>query len=99
MQLIINFVIFEIIILLIRQNCISMENKNLLNFFSTQVNLYLDNRLTEESKENLLRTVNEDPECQQVFRQEKVFRDFIRNHTKRQCASEELINTIRNKII
>ena len=75
-----------------------MENNNLINFFSRQVNLYFDNRLTEESKENLMNAVNEDPVCGQVFEKEKNFRDFIRNNVKRPCASNELIDNIRNKI-
>ena len=48
-----------------------MENKTLLNYFSMQVNLYFDNRLTDESKENLLNVVNQDPDCSQVFNKEK----------------------------
>ena len=75
-----------------------MENKNLLNYFSHQVNLYLDDRLTEDSKQNLLRTVENDPRCSQVFNQEKNFRDFIKNNVKRPCASAKLINDIRDKI-
>ncbi len=76
-----------------------MENKNLLYFFSQQVNLYFDNRLTEESKQTLLDAVKQDAQCNKVFNQEKNFRDFIRNNVKRPCASDKLINDIRNKII
>lgn len=75
-----------------------MENKHLLNYFSNQVNLYLDNRLTEESKENLLQVVNEDPQCSQMFKEEKDFRDFIKNNVQRPVVSAKLIKDIRNKI-
>ena len=75
-----------------------MDNNNLINFFSRQVNLYFDNRLTEESKENLLNAVNEDPQCSQMFEKEKNFRDFIKNNVKRPGASSELIDNIRNQI-
>ena len=74
-----------------------MENKNLLNFFSQQVNLYLDNRLNDDSSESLLNAVNEDSECSKVFNTEKNFRDFVRNNVKRPCASSDLIDTIKNK--
>ena len=74
-----------------------MENKNLLNFFSQQVNLYLDNRLNDDSSESLLNAVNEDSQCNKVFNTEKNFRDFVRNNVKRPCASSDLIDTIKNK--
>jgi len=74
-----------------------MENKNLLNFFSQQVNLYLDNRLNDDSSESLLNAVNEDKECNKVFNTEKNFRDFVRNNVKRPCASTDLIDSIKNK--
>lgn len=75
-----------------------MAHENLLNYFSQQVNLYLDNRLSEESSQHLLNIVNKDDECQTVFNKEKNFRDFIKNNAKRSSASEELINIIKNKL-
>ena len=74
-----------------------MKKNNLLNYFSQQVNLYLDNRLNDDSSENLLNAVNEDKECQNVFNKEKHFRDFVRNNVKRPSASSDLINSIKNK--
>lgn len=75
-----------------------MAHDNLLNYFSQQVNLYLDNRLTEESKQHLLNVVDQDDECQNVFNREKTFRDFVKNNVKRTSASPELINSIKNKL-
>lgn len=75
-----------------------MAHDNLLNFFSQQVNLYLDNRLTEESTQHLMDAVNQDDECSKLFNKEKTFRDFIKNNVKRPCASNELINNIKNKL-
>lgn len=74
-----------------------MENKNLLSYFSTQVNLYLDNRLNTDSQESLLNAVNEDKECSKVFNTEKTFRDFVKNNVKRPCASTDLIQSIKDK--
>lgn len=74
-----------------------MKKNNLLSYFSQQVNLYLDNRLNDDSSESLLNAVNEDQECKQVFNNEKNFRDFVRNNAKRPSASSDLINAIKNK--
>ena len=75
-----------------------MNNKNLLNYFSEQVNLYLDNRLTEDSKETLMKVIDEDPVCNKLYSSEKTFRDFVKNNVKRPSASVELINNIKNRI-
>ncbi len=74
-----------------------MKKNNLLSYFSQQVNLYLDNRLNDDSSESLLNAVNEDKECKKVFNKEKNFRDFVRNNVKRTSASNDLINSIKNK--
>jgi len=75
-----------------------MKNNNLLNYFSQQVNLYLDNRLTSDSEENLLDAIQSDSECNKVYNNEKQFRDFIKTNLKRPCASEDLINSIKKKL-
>ena len=75
-----------------------MKNYNLLNYFSQQVNLYLDNRLNEDSRQNLLDAVENDDTCNQVFQREKQFRDLIKNNAKRQSASIELINSIKKQL-
>ena len=75
-----------------------MKNNNLLNYFSQQVNLYLDNRLNDDSKESLMDAINNDSECNKVFRSEKQFRDFIKSNVKRPGASKDLINSIKSKL-
>lgn len=75
-----------------------MKNYNLLNYFSQQVNLYLDNRLNEDSRQNLMNAVENDDTCNQVFQREKQFRDLIKNNAKRKSASIELINSIKKKL-
>lgn len=75
-----------------------MNNKNLLNYFSNQVSLYLDNRLNDDSSENLMKAVDEDPTCNQLYSQEKTFRDFVKNNVKRPSAPSELIKNIKNSI-
>jgi len=75
-----------------------MKNDSLLNYFSQQVNLYLDDRLTEESKENLLEAVKNDSRCSKVLESEKHFRNFIKSNAKRTSVSEDLIKSIKSKI-
>ena len=75
-----------------------MKNYNLLNYFSQQVNLYLDNRLTEESRQNLMEAIDKDDTCNQVFQKEKQFRDLIKSKTTRKSASIELINSIKKNL-
>ena len=74
-----------------------MENKNLLSYFSNQVNLYLDNRLNPDGQETLMNAVDQDQQCGKVFRTEKNFRDFVKNNVKRPCASNDLIKSIKDK--
>lgn len=75
-----------------------MKKNNLLNYFSQQVNLYFDNRLTKDSEQNLLDAVNNDSECSKVFNTEKQFRDFIKTNVKRPGASKDLIKSIKSKL-
>jgi hypothetical protein len=75
-----------------------MAHENLLSFFSDQVNLYLDNRLSPESTQHLMDIVQKDDECSQVFKKEKTFRDFVKNNVKRPCASSDLIQSIKSNL-
>jgi hypothetical protein len=77
----------------------SMKNNHLLNYFSQQVNLYLDDRLNDESKESLMKVVDQDDQCCQLFNKEKNFRDFVKNNVKRSNVPNQLIDDIRNKLV
>lgn len=76
----------------------SMKNNHLLNYFSQQVNLYLDDRLNDDSKESLMKAVDQDDTCSQLFNKEKNFRDFVKNNVKRSQVPNQLIDKIRNKL-
>lgn len=69
-----------------------------MDYLSQQVNLCLDDRLTDESKDSLMQFVNNDRDCQQLFEKEKNFRDFIKNNIKKPSATPDLINSIKNKL-
>lgn len=75
-----------------------MKKNSLLTYFSQQVNLYLDNRLTQDSEQNLLDAINQDSECNKVYNSEKQFRDFIKSNIKRPCVSDDLKKSIKKKL-
>jgi tyrosine-protein phosphatase YwqE len=75
-----------------------MAHENLLHFFSNQVNLYLDNRLNEESSQQLMDIVQKDDECSKLFKTERSFRELIKKNVPRQVVSTDLIQTIKNSV-
>ena len=75
-----------------------MAHNNLLHFFSNQVNLYLDNRLNEESTQHLMDNVQKEDECSKLFKKKQSFRELIKNNVARQVVSTDLIQTIKNSV-
>jgi hypothetical protein len=76
-----------------------MKQNNHLDHFSHQVNLYLDNELSKEDEQNLLKRAGSDPSCNGLLNNEKTFRDYVRYNLKRSIASVELINNIKNQVL
>lgn len=63
-----------------------------------QVNLYFDNALGENEKQELLNKVDTDPKCSKIFNKEKSFRNFIKNNVTRSSVSSDLIQSIKERI-
>ncbi len=63
-----------------------------------QINLFFDNELDSENKEQLLYKIDNDPKCQSMFKKERNFRDYIKNNIKRPSVSTDLIQTIKTKL-
>lgn len=63
-----------------------------------QINLFFDNELDSENKEQLLSKIDNDPKCQSMFKKERNFRDYIKNNIKRPSVSTDLIQTIKTKL-
>lgn len=63
-----------------------------------QINLFFDNELDSENKEQLLNKIDNDPKCQSMFKKERNFRDYIKNNIKRPSVSTDLIQTIKTKL-
>ncbi len=75
-----------------------MPNFENINEIRESINLYFDNALTTDAKQNLLNKVDSDSTCHKIFNQEKNIRDFIRNNVTRPAVSPDLIQNIKNNI-
>ena len=73
-----------------------MDNLHNVHDIRNQVNLYFDNALGENEKQELLSKVDNDPRCCKIFNKEKHFREFIKNaRTHRRSGIRRLIETLR----
>jgi len=63
-----------------------------------QVNLYFDNELEDSERQELLQKVDTDPKITKIFKQEKTYRDFIKNNVSRPPVSSDLIQLIKDRI-
>ena len=75
-----------------------MDNLHNVHDIRNQVNLYFDNALGENEKQELLSKVDNDPRCCKIFNKEKHFREFIKNNVTRPSVSSDLIQTIKDRI-
>jgi len=63
-----------------------------------QVNLFFDNELADSEKQELLQQVETNPKITKIFKQEKTYRDFIKNNVSRPPVSSDFIQTIKDRI-
>jgi hypothetical protein len=63
-----------------------------------QINLYLDNELAADEEKKLLDHLQQHPQSNALLQHERTFRDFIKNNVKRVPVTEQLKNSILNKI-
>ncbi len=75
-----------------------MKNQERMDDLRHKVNMYFDNELSQEDKQDVLRRVDDDPRFQRIFNKEKTFRDFIKNNVTRPAVSPDLIQTIKDRI-
>ncbi len=75
-----------------------MGNLHNVNEIQDQVNLYFDNALGENEKQELLHKVDIDPRCSKIFNKEKNFRNFIKNNVTRPSVSSDFIQLIKDRI-
>jgi len=75
-----------------------MRNQNENQDLRQKINLYLDHALGAQEQEDLLKKVDADPRCNQMFQSERSGRDYIKNNLKKSSASPDLIQSIKNNI-
>jgi hypothetical protein len=75
-----------------------MENFNTKNELRKQVEMYFDQALDAQSKDEFLQKVNSDPSYQQAYQHELAIRDNIKKHIYRPVDSSHLIQAIKNQI-
>ncbi|MDH3651256.1 MAG: hypothetical protein OEQ53_16335 [Saprospiraceae bacterium] len=66
--------------------------------FRQKVDLMLDNALSQEARDEVMRTVNANPEYLALLKKERNFRDFVRNNVVRPKVTPEFIQSIKEKI-
>lgn len=75
-----------------------MEERELVQNLRHKIELYFDKALPENEQQDLLLKVKTDPDCSEMFNNEKSFRDLIKNGVKRTPVSPDLIQTIKERI-
>ena len=75
-----------------------MRAPNKYQDFREKVDMMLDNALTKEAEEEVLRTVENNPEYQQVLKNERTFREFVRHSVIRPKVTPEFIQSIKDKV-
>ncbi len=75
-----------------------MGNQGNNRKFMNQVSMYLDNELTQEAQQALLKEIEANPTSSNMLNQELVFRDFLKDKLQRKKASPALIQSIKDKI-
>lgn len=63
-----------------------------------RINMYFDNELNTDDCQSLLKKVENDPGCNQLFNKEKTFREYIKTNVKRPAVSPDLIQSIKDRI-
>ena len=63
-----------------------------------QVEMYFDQVLDPQTRDEFLNKVNTDPHYQQAFEREQSIRDSIKAHIYRPVNSNQLIKAIKNQI-
>ncbi|MFZ1750569.1 MAG: hypothetical protein WAU01_10270 [Saprospiraceae bacterium] len=63
-----------------------------------QINLFLDNELTKEQEQSLLRGMENDPKTTKLLEKEKVFRDFVKTNVRRPVVTLDFIQNLKERI-
>ena len=75
-----------------------MKNLDNMQDFPKQVNMYLDNELSQDDQNSFLNTVKDNSQYNNMLDNERSFRHFVKNNVHRSHVSPGLIQNIKDKI-
>ncbi len=75
-----------------------MKNLDNMHDFPKQVNMYLDNELSQDDQQNFLNTVKDNTQFNSMLDNERSFRQFVKTNVHRSHVSPGLIQNIKDKI-
>jgi len=76
-----------------------MENSNnFIDSIKDKIYLYFDNALNESDRQELMKAIDNNPACGELFKKEKNFREQIKSQVKRPEATPDFIQQIKNRI-
>ncbi len=75
-----------------------MRAPNEFTDFRQKVDLMLDNALTKEAKDEVMKKVEGNPEYEKLLKSERNFRDFVRGSVVRPKVTPEFIQSIKDKV-
>lgn len=75
-----------------------MKNLNNMQDFPKQVNMYLDNELSQDDQTSFLNTVKDNRQYNSMLDNERSFRHFVKENVHKSHVSPGLIANIKDKI-
>ncbi len=75
-----------------------MKNLDNMQDFPKQVNMYLDNELSQDDQTSFLNTVKDNTQYNNMLDNERSFRHFVKNNVHKSHVSPGLIKNIKDKI-
>ncbi|MGB4958705.1 MAG: hypothetical protein WBO36_04465 [Saprospiraceae bacterium] len=75
-----------------------MQSNDSVKSIRQQINLFLDNELTKEQEQSLLRGMENDPKTTKLLEKEKVFRDFVKTNVRRPVVTLDFIQNLKERI-
>jgi hypothetical protein len=64
-----------------------------------QINLFLDNELPIEQKDDLIKAIELNPKSQMIMENEMIFRDFVKSNFKRPEVTQDFVQSIKDRIM
>ncbi len=66
--------------------------------FRKKIDMMLDKALTKEAEEEVMKSVEDNPEYERLLKNERNFREFVRGSVIRPKVTPEFIQSIKDKV-